>query len=48
MYAGLASAMIAPVFIYVCAAIFIYGGELNSEIGKERATRNELRQGVAA
>jgi len=48
MYAGLASAMIAPVFLYVCAAIFIYGGELNSEIGKERATRNELREGVAA
>jgi len=30
MYAGLASAMIALVFLYVCAAIFIYGGELNS------------------
>ncbi|MBI2715044.1 MAG: YihY/virulence factor BrkB family protein [Rhizobiales bacterium] len=37
MYAGLASAMIALVFLYVCASIFIYGGELNSEIGKERA-----------
>jgi membrane protein len=32
MYAGLASAMIALVFLYVCAAIFIFGGELNSVI----------------
>ena len=37
MYAGLASAMIALVFLYVCASIFIYGGELNSAIAKERA-----------
>ena len=37
MYAGLASAMIALVFLYVCAAIFIYGAELNSVIAKERA-----------
>lgn len=36
MYAGLASAMVALVFLYVCASIFIYGGELNSEIGKHR------------
>ena len=32
MYAGLASAMVALVFLYVCASIFIYGGELNSVI----------------
>lgn len=32
MYAGLASAMIALIFLYVCASIFIYGGELNSLI----------------
>ncbi len=32
MYAGLASAMIALVFLYACASIFIYGGELNSVI----------------
>ncbi len=36
MYAGLASAMIALVFLYVCALIFIYGGELNSAIMKAR------------
>jgi membrane protein len=34
MYAGLASAMVALVFLYVCATIFIYGGELNSVIAK--------------
>ena len=34
MYAGLASAMVALVFLYVCASIFIYGGELNSVIAK--------------
>ncbi|MGH6682500.1 MAG: YihY/virulence factor BrkB family protein [Pseudolabrys sp.] len=34
MYAGLASAMIALVFLYVCASIFIFGGELNSAITK--------------
>lgn len=36
MYAGLASAMIALVFLYICASIFIYGGELNSVIMKRR------------
>jgi membrane protein len=34
MYAGLASAMVALIFLYVCATIFIYGGELNSVIAK--------------
>lgn len=36
MYAGLASAMVALVFLYVCASIFIFGGELNSAIIKAR------------
>jgi membrane protein len=44
MYAGLASAMIALVFLYVCASIFIYGGELNSVIAQRWAKRRE-RQG---
>jgi membrane protein len=35
-YAGLASAMTALVFLYVTASIFVYGGELNSEIRKYR------------
>lgn len=36
MYAGLASAMIALVFLYVCASIFVYGGEMNSVISRTR------------
>ena len=35
-YAGLASAMVALVFLYYCASIFIFGGELNSAIAKAR------------
>ena len=31
-YAGLASPMIALVFLYVTASIFVYGGELNAVI----------------
>ncbi len=44
MYAGLASAMIALVFLYVCASIFVYGGELNSAIAKthEKARTQSL------
>ena len=36
-YAGLASPMIALVFLYLTASIFIYGGELNAEIVRQRA-----------
>jgi membrane protein len=35
-YAGLASAMIALVFLYYSAWIFVFGGELNAEIGRVR------------
>ena len=35
-YAGLASAMIALVFLYVIATIFILGGELNAAIVRWR------------
>ncbi len=35
-YAGLASAMIALVFLYVTASIFVYGGELNAAFEAER------------
>jgi membrane protein len=35
-YAGLASAMIALMFLYLTALIFIYGGELNAAIRKAR------------
>jgi len=36
MYAGLASVVIALVFLYFLAAIFVYGGELNAAIIKSR------------
>jgi membrane protein len=39
MYAGLASAMIALVFLYWSATIFVYGGELNAAILHQRARR---------
>src|SRR6185295_15836631 len=38
-YAGLASAMIALVFLYWIATIFVYGGELNAAILHQRARR---------
>jgi membrane protein len=39
-YGGLASAMIALVFLYFTALIFIYGGELNAAIARERDERH--------
>ena len=36
-YAGLASAMTALVFLYFTAWIFIYGGELNAAIARQRS-----------
>ena len=49
-YAGLASAMIALVFLYVIASIFIFGGELNAAIAALRAkasrSGNGLRGGI--
>jgi membrane protein len=38
-YAGLASVMIAVVFLYTVAAIFIFGGELNAAMMRARAAR---------
>jgi membrane protein len=40
-YAGLASAMIALVFLYWTAGIFVYGGEINQAVRKARASRKE-------
>ncbi len=39
MYAGLASVVIALVFLYFIAAIFVYGGELNAAIIKSGLPR---------
>ena len=44
MYAGLASAMVALVFLYLTATIFIYGGELNSVIAQARAKKRASRR----
>jgi membrane protein len=41
-YAGLASAMMALVFLYFIALIFIYGGELNAAIVREREVKERL------
>jgi membrane protein len=38
-YAGLASAMMALVFLYLTASIFIYGGELNTAIKQARGAQ---------
>src|SRR6516162_2977184 len=44
-YAGLASAMVALVFLYFTAWIFIFGGELNAAIARERENRRRMRRG---
>ncbi len=45
-YAGLASVMIALVFLYFIAAIFVYGGELNAAIIKSRLPDGASLQSV--
>ena len=50
-YAGLASAMIALVFLYWSATMFVYGGELNAIILQQRAdrlAREEAERAAAA
>ena len=44
MYAGLASVIIALVFLYFIAAIFVFGGELNAAIIKSRLPRGASLQ----
>jgi membrane protein len=48
MYAGLASAMIALVFLYWIATIFVYGGELNAEILRERERQRLAEEALRA
>jgi membrane protein len=40
-YGGLASAMVALVFLYYSAWIFIYGGELNAAIARVRENKTQ-------
>jgi membrane protein len=47
-YAGLASAMIALVFLYWSATMFVYGGELNAVILEERERRKAEEEAVQA
>jgi membrane protein len=42
-YAGLASAMIALVFLYLSASIFVYGGELNAAFARLRDGTKEVK-----
>jgi membrane protein len=42
-YAGLASAMVALVFLYWSAGIFVYGGELNQAIRRARVAARSRR-----
>ena len=42
-YGGLASVMIALVFLYFTSSIFIYGGELNAAIRRARKACNRGR-----
>ena len=42
-YAGLASVMMALVFLYLTASIFIYGAELNTVIGKLREEETQVQ-----
>ncbi len=44
MYAGLASVIIALVFLYFIAAIFVFGGELNAAIIKAQRVHGEQLQ----
>ena len=47
-YAGLASPMIALVFLYITASIFLYGGNLNAIIAKLRAEKKAAKQRASA
>ena len=45
-YAGLASVMVALVFLYMVASIFIDGGELNATISEHRKERRRRKSGA--
>lgn len=43
-YAGLASIMVAIVYLYIVSAIFIFGGELNAALMGYRGARRRIRR----
>ncbi len=45
-YAGLASVMIAIVFLYMLASIFIIGAELNAALMRARDKRTKMPRGI--
>lgn len=47
-YAGLASIMVAVVFLYMISAIFIIGAELNAAISRYLAARARVHEGIPA
>ena len=47
-YAGLASVMIAIVFLYSLAAIFIFGGEVNAALMRARGVGDDTRKSQLA
>ncbi|MDE2363070.1 MAG: YihY/virulence factor BrkB family protein [Hyphomicrobiales bacterium] len=46
-YAGLASVMVALVFLYTLSAMFIFGGEVNAAIMRATAMRRAAKKGKA-
>ncbi|WP_238120539.1 MULTISPECIES: YihY/virulence factor BrkB family protein [unclassified Xanthobacter] len=47
-YAGLSSVMIALVFLYLTASIFVFGGEFNAAIARDRQARRPAPAGEPA
>lgn len=46
-YGGLAGIMTAIIFLYICALVFILGGELNAAISRQRRYRDRQKQRAA-
>ena len=47
-YAGLATAMIALVFLYLLSAIFLLGAELNGAMEDEQKPRPKVREALSS
>ncbi|MCX2725193.1 YihY/virulence factor BrkB family protein [Roseibium salinum] len=46
-YGGLAGIMTAMIFLYICALVFILGGELNAAISRQRKFRRRQKKQLA-